>query len=319
MSRFPPIAIIGRACLLPGAASPEELWDAVATGTDLVTSVPDGRWGIAPDDVMCAGVEDSLDRTWSDRGGYVRGFEDVFDPEGFAVPADEILALDDVFRWTLHTARQALRDAGHADADTERYGAVFGNLSFPSASMAAYCQAASIAAVPGFEQARRTGRFATAPDARNRFSSGLPALMLERALGLGAGAFALDAACASSLYAVKLACDRLHDGAADVMLAGAVNCADDLCIHLGFTALRALSRSGRSRPFHRDADGLVPAEGCGFVALRRLDDAIRDGDTIHGIVRGVGLSNDGRGRGMLVPSRDGQARAMSASARRRPG
>ncbi len=140
--------------------------------------------------------------------------------------------------------------------------------------------------------------------------SGLPALLLERALGLGVGAFALDAACASSLYAIKLACDRLHDGDADLMLAGAVNCADDLFIHVGFTALNALSATGRSRPFHRDADGLVPAEGCGFVALRRLTDAVRDGDTIHGIIRGVGLSNDGRGRGMLVPSGAGQTRAM---------
>ena len=93
------------------------------------------------------------------------------------------------------------------------------------------------------------------------------------------------------------------------MLAGAVNCADDLCIHLGFSALTALSRSGQSRPFHAKADGLVPAEGCAFVALRRLDDAIQDGDTIHGVIRGVGLSNDGRGRGMLVPSSEGQSRA----------
>lgn len=306
---FSPIAIVGRACLLPGASSPEDLWNAVANGTDLISAVPSDRWGMASEDVMCDAPEDSADRTWSDRGGYVRGFEDAFDPEGFALPAREVAALDPVFQWTLHTARQALRDAGRAEADAVRYGAIFGNLSFPSAGMAAYSQALSLAAIPGFEQALGPARVAV-PDPRNRFSSGLPALLLERALGLGAGAFALDAACASSLYAVKLACDRLADGDADLMLAGAVNCADDLCIHLGFAALRALSRSGRSRPFHRDADGLVPAEGCGFVALRRLDDALRDGDPIHGVIRGVGLSNDGRGRGLLVPSADGQVRAM---------
>jgi acyl transferase domain-containing protein/3-hydroxymyristoyl/3-hydroxydecanoyl-(acyl carrier protein) dehydratase len=285
--------------MLPGALSPEALWEAVAAGTDLITQVPADRWGLSPADALCGpGESDSTDRTWSDRGGYVRGFDSVFDPTGFGVAADELAGLDPVFHWTLHTARAALRDAGYAETNAARFGAIFGNLSFPSAGMAAFAQAVSLS------DADKAG-------ARNRFMSGLPALLLERALGLGGGAFAIDAACASSLYAIKLACDRLHDGTADLMLAGAVNCADDLFIHMGFTALQALSRSGRSRPFHPHADGLVPAEGCAFVALRRLDDAVRDGDTIHGIIRGVGLSNDGRGRGMLVPSERGQAIAIA--------
>ncbi len=289
--------------MLPGALSPEALWEAVAAGTDLITQVPADRWGLSPTDALCSPQQiagDSTDRSWSDRGGYVRDFDTVFDPVGFGVPADELAALDPVFHWTLHTARAALLDAGYAKTNAARYGAIFGNLSFPSAGMAAFTQAVTLG------QDHSDG-----VTARNRFTSGLPALLLERALGLGGGAFAIDAACASSLYAIKLACDRLHDGAADLMLAGAVNCADDLFIHFGFTALQALSRSGRSRPFHPGADGLVPAEGCAFVALRRLDDAARDGDTIHGIIRGVGLSNDGRGRGMLVPSEAGQAIAIA--------
>ena len=129
--------------------------------------------------------------------------------------------------------------------------------------------------------------------------SGLPAHLAAQALGLGGIAFALDAACASSIYAIKLACDSLHDGHADLMLAGAVNRADDLFIHQGFTALGALSPSGRSRPFHAEADGLIPAEGAALLALRRLEDARRDGDRILGVIRGIGLSNDGRGRGLL--------------------
>jgi acyl transferase domain-containing protein/3-hydroxymyristoyl/3-hydroxydecanoyl-(acyl carrier protein) dehydratase/1-acyl-sn-glycerol-3-phosphate acyltransferase len=313
VTSFPPIAVVGRACLLPGVSSPEELWTAVLEGRDLVSGVPHDRWGIEPADVLCDGPTDSADRTWSDRGGYVRGFDALFDPTGFALPADEIGSLDPVFTWTLHTARAALRDAGHDGADPQRFGAVFGNLSFPSAGMAAFVEATTIADVAGYGTEALDAAGIAPVDPRNRFTSGLPALLLERALGLGAGAYALDAACASSLYAIKLACDRLHDGDADLMLAGAVNCADDLCIHLGFSALTALSRTGRSRPFHAEADGLVPAEGCAFVALRRLDDAVRDGDTVHGIIRGVGLSNDGRGRGMLVPSQEGQRRAMTAA------
>src|SRR2546423_12867725 len=140
--------------------------------------------------------------------------------------------------------------------------------------------------------------------------SGLPAHLAAEALGLGAGALALDAACASSLYGIKLACDRLHDRTADLMVAGAVSCADDLFIHIGFSALSALSRTGRSRPFHREADGLVPAEGAAFVALMRLADALTTDRPILGVIRGVGLSNDGRGAGLLAPSVEGQERAM---------
>ena len=295
-SSFAPVAVVGRACLLPGASTPQQLWDLVLAGRDVVRAAPSTRWGVAHGRLLAAAGSSARDRTWSDRGGYVEGFEALFDPEGFAIPAADILGLDPVFQWLLHTAREALRDAG-GEGHRGRVGAVFGNLSFPSASMSSFAEAIWSGAT-------------TRPDARNRFSSGLPALLLERALDLEAGAFALDAACASSLVAIKTACDWLHDGRADTVLAGAVNCADDLFIHVGFSALGAMSPSGRSRPFHAEADGLVPAEGAGFVALRRLDDAERDGDTILAVLRGVGLSNDGRGKGFLVPSEEGQSRAL---------
>src|SRR6185437_9575485 len=136
-----------------------------------------------------------------------------------------------------------------------------------------------------------------AVDARNRFSSGLPAHLAAAALGMGGPAIALDAACASGLYALGLACRALARGEADLMLAGAVNRADDLFLHIGFTALAALSPSGRSRPFHARADGLLPGEGAVMLALKRLDDARQDGDAILGVVRAVGVSNDGRSRG----------------------
>ena len=276
-----------------------ELWELVLEGRDVLRPVPEARWGIAPERVLAKGTS-AADRSWTDRGGYVEGFEECFDPSGFAIESADLSPLDPLFKWVLHTAREALRDAGHEDSGA-RVGAVFGNLSFPSASMSRYAESVW----------RGDGK--TSPDARNRFTSGLPALVLEQALGLKAGAFALDAACASSLYAIKYACDSLHDGKADVMLAGAVNCADDLFIHVGFSALSALSQSGRSRPFNRGADGLIPAEGAAFVALRRLTDARRDGDEILGIIRGVGLSNDGRGQGALVPAREGQVRAIRAA------
>ena len=298
-----PIAIVGRACLLPGAHSPEELWDNVVNGRDCVTSAPEGRWRLDHRGVMTDDPEHASDRTWSDRGGYVTGFEQVFDPSGFGMPEDSVKLLDPLFQWTLHTVRAALRDAKLSG--NERTGLVMGNLSFPAGEMARFAEQTWLPP----ELAEKLGATGVAP--HNRFMSGLPAHLAASALGLGAGAFALDAACASSLYAIRLAAEALYDGRADVMVAGAVNRCDDLFIHVGFCALKAMSKTGQSRPFHAQADGLVPAEGAAFLTLMRLADAEAQGLPIHGVLRGIGLSNDGRGRGLLAPSTAGQVRAIA--------
>ena len=306
---FEPIAIVGQGCVLPGALSPRALTDAVLAGQSAVKGAPAGRWRLSAAHALGA-PDHAVDRAWSDAGGYVEGFDALFDPRGFRMPVDEVRALDASVRWVLHAARDALRALG--DSPLARAGLVLGNLSFPTASMSRYAECVWLDAQgEGFlgGQARALLGIER-PDARARFMSGLPARLAASALGLEGGAFALDAACASSLYAIKLACDRLHDRTADVMLAGAVNAADSLFLHVGFCALAAMSRSGQSRPFHRDADGLVPAEGAALVALERLDDARRRNHRVLGVIRGVGLSNDGRGRGLLAPAEEGQIRAM---------
>ncbi len=297
---FMPIAIIGRACVLPGALSPEALWSAVAAGRDLTGAAPAGLWGIPKDVALCASDGADSDRAWSDRGGYVWDFESVWNAEDFAMPAEALVGLDPLVHWSLHCAREALRDAGvDWTTSAQNIGAIFGNLGFPSPGMVEHAVGVWMKSGQG--------------DARNRAMSGGTAAILAEALQLKAGSFSVDAACASSLYAIALACEQLADGRADLMLAGAVQGSDDLFLHIGFSALNALSRSGQSRPFHRDADGLIPAQGAAFVALKRLDDAVRDGDRIHGVIRGIGLSNDGRGKGLLAPSEEGQRRAMAAA------
>ncbi|MEX1364679.1 MAG: beta-ketoacyl synthase N-terminal-like domain-containing protein, partial [Nannocystaceae bacterium] len=309
---FHPIAIVGRGCVLPGALEPEALHDALVQGQDLVSSVPPDRWSIRRR-LSRTSASGAPDVPWSDRGGYVRGFEEVFDAAATELPLEEVGRLDPLFQWTLYAAGRALTDAGLHEpgprSSLPRAGAVFGNLGFPSAAQARYSASVLLEAQGGALARRAPPR----PDPRDRFMSGLPAHLLARAYGLGAGAFTLDAACASALYAIKIACDRLADGDADLMLAGAVNCCDDLFIHVGFCALAALSRSGRSRPFSRHADGLLPAEGAVFFALQRLEDAVAQGRPIHGVIRGIGLSNDGRSGGVLVPTVEGQVRAMQAA------
>jgi acyl transferase domain-containing protein/3-hydroxymyristoyl/3-hydroxydecanoyl-(acyl carrier protein) dehydratase len=315
---FEPIAIVGQGCVVPGALTPAALWDVFRAGKDVTSSCPPGRWRLSPEDVLRSADSKTPDGAVSDRGGYVRDFESVFDPDGFGLPAERVRALDPGVQWLLHAGREALRDA-RLDRDDRRgglrIGACIGNLSFPTDSVARWTESYWLDAQgPDFLGGRaRELAGLERPDPRDRFMSGLPALLLAEALGLDAGGFALDAACASSLYAIKLACDRLHDRNADAMLAGAVCRADDLFIHVGFTALQALSPTGRSRPFHREADGLLPAEGAALLVLRRLEDAVADGDPILGVIRGAGLSNDGRSNGFLVPSARAQVRAIRAA------
>jgi PfaB family protein len=309
---FEPIAIVGQSCVLPGALNPKELWDNIAAGKNLLSKVPEGYWRTDPNLVMAAAGPNTRDITWCDQGGYVRGFESVFRPDGFAIPEEEVMHYGCMVHWLLHTAREALNDAGYQNAKGINAGIVFGNLSYPSPTMSEFAESIWLdAQTSSFlnGKARQLAKVKK-PHAVNRFMSGLPAHIVARALDVNNGAFAIDAACASSLFAIKIACDKLHDRKTDLMIAGGVQGADGLIIHIGFCTLQAMSRTGQSRPFHKNADGLIPAEGSGFIVLKRLEDAVRAGDKIHGVIRGIGLSNDGKGHGLLVPSADGQFKAM---------
>jgi acyl transferase domain-containing protein/3-hydroxymyristoyl/3-hydroxydecanoyl-(acyl carrier protein) dehydratase/1-acyl-sn-glycerol-3-phosphate acyltransferase len=303
---FSPIAIVGWSCNLPGAGSPAALWDVVVSQRSAVRPVPAGRWRLNREDAVTPSTSDATDRTWSDAGGYVEGF--AFDPIGLRLEPGVTDGLDPLFLWTLAGVRDALASSGEASG--ERTGLVMGNLSFPSAGMSRFAESVWLGKQAS-DLRRRLGFGNENP--RNRFMSGLPARLAAEANGLELGGVAVDAACASALYAIKLACDRLQHGEADRMVAGATNCADDLFIHVGFCALSAMSKSGRSRPFHREADGLVPAEGAVYFVLERLEDALANGRRVLGVIRGVGLSNDGRGRGLLAPSSEGQVRALQSA------
>ena len=125
---FAPIAIVGRACVLPGAVSPAQLWEAIAEGRDLLGPAPPDRWQIDPAQAMCAPDQPSVDRAWSNIGGYVRGFEGAWSPAGFAIAASELDGLDPLVAWTLHCAREA-RDECKTGVGV-RTGAVFGGIIY---------------------------------------------------------------------------------------------------------------------------------------------------------------------------------------------
>ncbi|HHS95799.1 MAG TPA: polyketide synthase, partial [Phaeodactylibacter sp.] len=145
----------------------------------------------------------------------------------------------------------------------------------------------------------------------NKVLGCLPSQIVNDALGLNGNHYALDAACATSLYAIKLACDELLTGKADMMLAGAVCASDQLFIHIGFSIFHAYAPSDKKFiPLDKDSAGLVSSEGASMVVLKKLEDAERDGDRILGVIGGIGLSNDGRGKFLLSPNPKGQKLAF---------
>ncbi len=295
------VAIVGMGGLFPSSATPERLWADVLAGADRSRDAPPGRWMLDPDAVFDPAIA-APDKVYSRRGYFL---DDV------PLDASPALAgLDPVVHLTLFAGRQAFASGVTNGLDRRRVGVILGDIVLPT-------EKASILArnVLGRTFAEKVLGAAPSPEAfdpRDRHAVGLPAALLAAELGLGGGHYTLDAACASSLYAIKLAADELLAGRADAMLAGGVSRPDCLYTQMGFSQLRALSPSGRCSPFDARADGLVVGEGAGVFLLKRLADAVRDGDRILAMIAGVGLSND-VGGGLLAPNSEGQLRAMRAA------
>ena len=304
MKRGERAAIVGIGGVFPRSPDLERFWSLVQGGEAATREVPPGRWRLGPADAYDPRVAQA-DHVYSTRGCFVEGFE--LDPSGLDLDPALLARLDPMFHLALHAGRAAWLDAKTEAVDRGRVGVVFGNIVLPTEAASRIAEAtlgrtfAEAAGLPSepvepFEPL----------DTR---VAGLPAGLLARALGLGGGAYTIDAACASSLYALKLAADELIEGRADAMITGGLSRPDPLYTQMGFSQLRALSPSGTASPFGAEADGLVVGEGAGMFVLKRLTDAIAQGDHIHGVIAGVGLSNDVDG-GLLAPQSEGQLRAM---------
>lgn len=307
------VAVVGLGCVFPDAPDPDAFWRNLLAGKRSITRATAADLGADPAAFLAAGP--APDRTYCLNGGYVR--ERGFDLEGYRLPAERIAGFDVSGLWALEASRQALAGLGHRDQAVRRCGLVLGCLAFPTRTSAAalgpvYEQGlaaalADVLGVPALWPAERTriGRLE---------GSMLGADLVESvgaALGLGGPRLVLDAACASSLYAIKLGSDLLDAGRCDLVLAGGVSGSHPMLIHAAFSTFRAYPRDEVSSfPLDRSSRGLLAGEGAGVIALKRLRDAERDGDEIHAVIRAVGLSNDGAGRHPLAPNPDTQRTAL---------
>ncbi|MFC4563026.1 SDR family NAD(P)-dependent oxidoreductase [Nocardiopsis mangrovi] len=286
-----PLAVIGMACRLPGATgSPASLWRLLTDGRDAIGEVPRDRWDAARHHDTEPGVPG---RVASRAGGYI---DDVggFDAASFGITAAEATAMDPQQRVLLEVAWEALEHAGlPAGALEATRTGVFAGLSH--IDYALRCAAV------------RAGDDAVQTYAPTGNSHAVAAGRISYLLGLNGPSLAVDTACSSGLTAVHLAAQSLRSGECDTAVAGAVSLILDPGVSISFSRWGMLSPTGRCRPFDADADGLVRSEGCGAVVLKRLGDALRDGDAVHALLRGSALNQDGRSNGLTAPSPLAQA------------
>ncbi len=295
------VAIVGIGAIFPDAPDTDRYWEMIRSAATAVREVPAERWNLPPDSVFDPEIG-KPDHVYSKMGCFISNTPYLAELKG----------LDPLFHLLVTAGRRAFDDAVTTGIDLSRVGVIIGNLALPteSSSLLAHNWLGR-----SFEE-KLLGYSSIPSDISplNSYVAGLPAGILASSLGLGGITTTLDAACASSLYAIKLATDQLLSGRADAMLTGGVSRPDPLYTQMGFSQLRALSKKGVSAPLDASGDGLLTGEGGGIFVLKRTEDAVASGDRIYGIIRGIGLSND-IGGGLLAPISEGQVRAMRSAYR----
>ncbi len=281
-----PIAIVGLGGIFPGGLDPAGLWRAVREKRWLGTEPAPGRW-VLPPEAICDPKTVLPDRVRSTILCAVPG--SFFPPE-----------LDPPDSLALHAAKAALASARLDSIDRTRMGVILGNIFLPTRQMTRRAEEVF------------AGTNATPARSCDGLGPANVSLSVAREFGLGGGHQTIDAACASSLYAIHFGAIELMLGRLDAVLVGGVSAPSSLYTQMGFSQLRALSPTGRCRPFNHQADGLIVGQGAGMVVLKRLADAVAHGDNILALIAGAGLANDIDG-GLLAPSSEGQLRAMRAA------
>ncbi|MET7639993.1 SDR family oxidoreductase [Streptomyces sp. NPDC005438] len=314
------IAIVGVSAIMPGAPDVDAFWRNVVEGRDLMTDVPADRWLIEdfydPDPA-------APDKTYARRGAFLPEVE--FDPMALGVPPRNLPSTDTAQLLALVAAERlltGLAGAGLGEVDGERVGVFLG-----CASLQLLGEMAGRAGRPHWRRAMLDSGLSEADaeavcDRITSYSAPwqeatFPGLLSNVVAGrianrfdLRGANFTVDAACASSLAALSVAVDDLLLGRSDLVVTGGVDTLNDPVTFQCFSKTPALSPTGDCRPFDAQADGTMLGEGVALFALKRLDDAERDGDRVHALIRGVGSSSDGGGTSVYAPLDSGQARAL---------
>ncbi|PSR21184.1 MAG: 3-oxoacyl-ACP reductase [Sulfobacillus acidophilus] len=315
------IAIVGTSVLYPGSSDSRGFWRDIITGKDLIQEVPSSHW-------LSADYYDSNpsapDKTYARRGSFLSPIP--FDPMEFGIPPANLTATDTSQLLALVVAKRLLdqvQRSSNVRINRDRVSVLLGvastmelvlelNARIQRPVIKRVLQASGIPSAAADELADRVAS-CYVPWQEASF----PGLLGNVVAGRIANRFDLagtnsvvDAACASSLAAIHMAILELQAHRADIVLTGGVDTLNDIFMYLCFSQTHALSLSGDCRPFSSAADGTILGEGIGFFALKRLDDAQRDGNEIWAVIRGIGTSSDGSGTAIYAPKSEGQEKAL---------
>ena len=324
---FEPIAVIGLAAMMPDAQDLESFWQNIIDSHVSIKEIREGRWPGPVNHFWAEGKPGDIAHgyTYAKIGAFVEGYE--FDWRRWRQPPGTIPQIDPCQLWAVSVSAKAIEQAGYGEGEKtfprERAGVVFANAlggenrnmsnirvwsnhtaelakehGMPASSKDAFMDAINENS-PKVDEDTMPGELANVVSGR-----------VANLLDLQGPNHAMDAACASSMAAVMDACRLLQTRQADVMLAGATDRTMDPATYAKFSAIGALSPT-HSTPFDARANGFVMGEGAGVMVLKRLNDAIADEDTIHAVIRGIGGSSDGRGKGITAPSQRGQIQAIA--------
>ncbi|MER6199204.1 SDR family NAD(P)-dependent oxidoreductase [Streptomyces sp. NPDC001586] len=303
------IAIVGMACAYPGAPDLAAYWAMVLAGTDAVTEVPAERWD--PELYYDADPARAGERTPSRWGGFLGPVP--FDALAHGIPPASLAGIEPVQLLALEISARALGDAGYGRErafDRSRTSVVFGAEAGTELAGAYGLRALYPAYLGELPSALDEQLPRLTEDSFPGILANVIAGRVANRLDLGGANCTVDAACASSLAALDLACRQLRDGDSDMVLCGGADVHNGINDYLMFASVRALSPGGRCRPFDAAADGIALGEGVGALVLKRLADAERDGDRVYAVIKAVGSASDGRSLGLTAPRPEGQRRAL---------
>ncbi|GAB1544099.1 hypothetical protein NUACC21_67750 [Scytonema sp. NUACC21] len=320
------IAVIGMGCHYAGASDLKQLWENILAKRRQFRQLPDKRLPLSE---YYDSDPAAPDKTYGNRAGVIDGFE--FDWMNKRIPKKTYECTDIVHWLALEVANKALEDAGYTrnSVPTERTGVILGNTLTGEQSRASamrlrwpYVQktlqaAAKVKGLPQpiveelIETLEPIYKSVFPQVTEDALAAGLSNTIAGRVcnfFNFDGGGYTVDGACASSLIAIATAAKALVDGDFDLALAGGVDVSLDTFELIGFAKAGALA-SQDMNVYDRRANGFIPGEGCGFVVLKRLEDALADGNYIYAVLNSWAISSDGKG-GITAPSKTGQAKAL---------
>ena len=324
------VAIVGIGAKMPGALSASKFWENILFGVSAIKEVPADRWDPA---LYFDENPAAPDKTYSKIGGWIEGFE--FDRRRFRMPPKVVASVDPTQLLCLEAVHEALEDAGYLENEfpRDRCAVILGNalggdlrddstlrILYPKMDQAlrGALMALSSSALSGGEreallaevEARFKGELGeVSEDSMPGELANVIAGRVAQVFDLRGPNFVTDAACASSLAAIEAGVRGLRSGEYDMVVCGGADRTMGPTSFVKFSKIGALSPDG-SRPFDEGANGFVMGEGAGILVLKRLSDAVKDGDSIYAVIRGVGGSSDGKGKAITAPNPQGQRRAL---------